>query len=499
MLDFIFYRDINGKNRLFYDVKGETFTSSSTLDRLLSEILYKPKANLQSIKDFIWTFSIHPQDTFYEGIHRVPPGYKLFLEDGSISVQRWWKPENIKIDYTLSLEEAKIRFNQILEKSVEKCIEDKDNIGCELSGGFDSSSIFCIASQKSKSITALTMEFDNKEANEQDYANSVFQHCSKKEDIHYKVKSDCIDYKNKYTMKYNYDLNPHWPIWTTFTMKSHILEYLLANDIKTVLNGQFGDPILYSTPNVLEIYLYQRKIFRFFKELFYLEKPFRWIYKFLKKKLLLLLNPKLKENIKKFLKRRNKDIHQNKYYDFYFDLSSFKDYEINKRIINLLTNANFYMFVDSNFSRSVSDKYNIEFCSPYGDKDLIEFMLTLPPTYLYSMGNRRNFHGFCMQKILPKKLINRRDKAFFSQTIIDQIHAIDRKLLWKNATIVSMGIVTYEYIMALEKKFSMQTISSQDRSLYWRMINIEYWYTLNPHLNKSEFAPNPYVLESCKD
>jgi len=497
MLDF-FHRDINGKNRLFYDVKGKTFTSSSTLDQLLSEISYKPKANLLSIKDFIWTSAINPQETFYEGIYRVPPGYKLSLENDSISVRRWWKPENIKVDYTLSLEEAKVRFNQLLEKSVEKCIEDKDNIGCELSGGFDSSSIFCIASQKSRSIIALTMEFDNKEANEKDYANSVFQHCSKNSDKHYKVKSDCIDYKNKYSMKYNYNLNPHWPIWTTFTMKSHILEYLLANDIKTVLNGQFGDPILYSTPNVIELYLYQRKIFRFFKELFYVEKPFVWIYKFLKKRLVPLLNQKLKANIKKIIKRKDRDIYQSKHYKFYPDLSNFKDYEINKRIINLLTNANFYMYVDSNFSRSVSDKYHIDFCSPYGDKDLIEFMLTVPPTYLYSMSNRRNFHGFCMQNILPKKVLDRRDKAFFSQTIIEQINTIDQKLLWKNATIISMGIITYKDVMALEKKFSMQTMSSQDRSLYWRMINIEYWYALNPYLDKSEFAPNPYVLESCK-
>jgi len=493
--DFEFKCPINGQKRLFYDVKSN-FTSASTLEKLLSKISYKPKVNITAIEDFIWTSSLHPEETFYYGINRVPPGYKLFIENNKIKIKRWWKPENIKIDHTISFDKAKEKFKILFEEAIQECISNKETVGCELSGGFDSSSVFAIASRHKSKIVALTMDFKGGNADEREYASSVFHYCSKDYDQHYRIRSDLIDYKNKYNMKYNYNLNPHWPIWTTFTMKAPLIEYLVENEIDTVLTGQFGDNLLYSSDKMIMYNLYQKKIFKFIKELFYLDNPLTFISREVKKYFLSLINNDIKYYTKKLIKKKEKEKRK---YDFYMDLKTFKDREINKRIINLLTNANFYMYIDSSISKASSDRFNINFCSPFANQKFIEFMLKVPPEYLYSKGNRRYFHAMVMKDILPKQIINRKDKASFSQTILEQINAIDRKQLWKKSTIISMEIVTYEYIMKLEEQFEKKTISSQDRSLYWRMINIEYWYALNPYLDKSEFAPNPYVLESCKE
>jgi uncharacterized membrane-anchored protein YjiN (DUF445 family) len=281
-------------------------------------------------------------------------------------------------------------------------------------------------------------------------------------------------------------------------MKAPILEYILSHNIKHIFNGQFGDQLLYASPSYILYNLKQKKYFKFIKELFSLNQPIRFVYINIKKIIIKSLSNSTKQKIKTFLK---KEIKENVPDDEYLkamqeEMNQYSDYDINKRIINLLTHSNYYMYVDNSFSRAAADKYDIFFKSPFGNQKLIEFMLTVPPNYLYSLGNKRFFHAEVMKELLPEKLLKRTTKAEFSENIKLQINAINRDKLWENATIVSMDFFTKDELYQFEKKYIDNTITMQERQMYWRMINIEYWYALNPHLDKSQYPPNPYIVNN---
>jgi asparagine synthase (glutamine-hydrolysing) len=496
----LFKRHINGSNTLFYYTEQGVFIQAETLDDLFAKIDNQFSPNLNAIESFLWNVSLHPEETFYTSVKRVPPGYELYIDDDkNIEIKRWWNPFAFKIDYDMDFETAKSTFVKLFKNSIDELVYNSSNqIGCELSGGFDSSSVFCAASKTDVNITALTMDFVGGNGDEREYASLVYGHCANDNTTHYRVKPNLLDFKNQYNMKYNYTLGPHWPIWVTYTMKAQILEYILSHNIKHIFNGQFGDQLLYASPSYILYNIKQKKYFKFIKELFYLNQPIRFVYINIKKIIIKSLSNSTKQKIKIFLK---KEIKENVPDDEYLkamqeEMNQYSDYDINKRIINLLTHSNYYMYVDNSFSRAAADKYDIFFKSPFGNQKLIEFMLTVPPNYLYSLGNKRFFHAEVMKELLPEKLLKRTTKAEFSENIKLQINAINRDKLWENSTIVSMGFFTKDELCQFEKKYIDNTITMQERQMYWRMINIEYWYALNPHLDKSQYPPNPYIVNN---
>jgi asparagine synthase (glutamine-hydrolysing) len=488
---FKFKRDIIGNKRLFYTKKPFLFNESS-IETIILDNSLSPKVNLNAIKEFISTASINPNETFYSGIYRVPPGYELLYDGQEIRVSRWWKPWNFKIDYSTSYDEFLERFRVLFEKSVESCIGTSAVIGCELSGGFDSSSVFCIASKrKNIDIITLTMKFSDSNADEISFAKDAYLHCKSNRAKHIFIDSDNLDYSNTYDMKYNYALTPHWPIWVTFTMKIPKLDVILNNKLQTVLTGQMGDHLLYGSSTSINNYFYRGKYLSFIKELFYVQKPKKHIKTVLSQS----MNPKLKYFLKKILKKKITKF-DNKQNNNDVDLNSYKSIEVNKQMIQLLTSNHFLMYLDNTFMSAVKDKYNINFCSPFANQELIEFMLTVPPEYIYSMQNHRSFHSEAMKHVLPNSILKRRKKAIFNNIIKQQIDSINRNKLWENATIISMGLFTKDELYKLENKYVDNTISARERNIYWRMINIEYWYALNPYLDKSQYPPNPYILDS---
>jgi asparagine synthase (glutamine-hydrolysing) len=166
-----------------------------------------------------------------------------------------------------------------------------------------------------------------------------------------------------------------------------------------------------------------------------------------------------------------------------------------RRIVHGLTSALFQMSRYNNFSPAVKEKYGISFVSPFANRELIEFMLSVPPEYRYHLGNRRYFHGQAMKGVLPDSIIERRDKAEFSIIVRQQIDAIDADKLWAEPAIEKMGLMKRETILAHADAYKTGQIKPQDFNRYWRMINVEYWYALNPYLDKSQYPPNPYIVD----
>jgi len=469
------------------------------------EELLKPSSisvNIYAVQDFLWYGAIQSDATMYQDIYKVPNGYTL-QNDGTLLQSIDYT--SISLDHSLTFKSASSKFRQIFETATQKLIDPSKMIGCQLSGGFDSSSVYGVAMKYTDNIVALSMDFTHKSCDERDYIDAVMDLYNKTEII----REDCtaLDYKYQYHMKWNYDLNPHWPIWVTFTMLAPLMEAVREKNIDTVLTGQLGDHTLAGNQASIINHLYRGKISDFIREVSYLNHPKRYIQNHFKSKLKDKIGEVNFNRLKMLLGKAvvppaNENIFGEKVPSASFvDAVEDKIFQWadQKRIVHALTSSFFHMSRYSSFSNAVYEKHGIKFLSPFEDEELIKFMLSVPPEYRYSMGNKRHLHADAMKDILPPKVLNRRDKAEFSVIVRQQIDAIDREKLWQDPVLVKMGLIKLETIKAHEQAYISGKMKPRDFNRYWRMINIEYWYALNPYLDKSEFAPNPYVLESCKD
>ncbi len=95
--------------------------------------------------DFVTQSEENPNSTFYKYIKKVPPAHILEYEGGQLTITRYWE-----MDIHRSLPEQTddtyiAEFTVLLQQAVECRIPDDINIGSEVSGGIDCTSVASIA------------------------------------------------------------------------------------------------------------------------------------------------------------------------------------------------------------------------------------------------------------------------------------------------------------------------------------------------------------------
>ena len=184
-------------------------------------------------------------ETMFEGIQRLGPGHHLTISsDGQPTIKRYWKPENIKINHRISDVEAIETFRLLFDQAISERIDGQRVVGCELSGGLDSSSILTWLKKYYPSLhtTALSMTFESLDkCNETAYVELI----EKKYDLSLvKIPVDKLDYRRARDLESYYRLNPYWPIFITNTLGLPLVEAAKEKGIRTILTGQGGDHLM---------------------------------------------------------------------------------------------------------------------------------------------------------------------------------------------------------------------------------------------------------------
>ncbi|MGE5102530.1 MAG: asparagine synthase-related protein, partial [Deltaproteobacteria bacterium] len=113
--------------------------------------------------------------TVYEGVARLPAGHYALMEDGKLTVERWWNPVFVE-DAVADFDELRGEFNRLLRESVMRLLDGRST-GCFLSGGTDSSTVAGIVTELS-GVPARTFSigFDAKGYDEMEYARITARH-----------------------------------------------------------------------------------------------------------------------------------------------------------------------------------------------------------------------------------------------------------------------------------------------------------------------------------
>ncbi len=154
-------RDGMGLNPCFYRWDGRVFLMSPSLDAILGQPDVEPHFNRVVIAEYLQnTLASHQVDeTFYEGVRRLPSAHALTLRRGRLATRQYWNPVPPGFSWA-SLEETS-EFPAVLERAVGRCVAAGADC-LALSGGFDSIGLAALAAGQGpggQRLHALSLRF----------------------------------------------------------------------------------------------------------------------------------------------------------------------------------------------------------------------------------------------------------------------------------------------------------------------------------------------------
>ncbi len=467
-------RDPLGIKALYYAKNNDKYYFSPDVSDLFKLAAVDKKPNLKSMRTMLECQAVDHSETMYEGIYRLPPGCTLTINKGRESIERYWYPEKIETNYSISEEEASQRLKTIFEKTVERETGSLEETAFELSGGLDSSSVVSILAKKEdpSSVSSYSLGFKDVDCDESDYVDAVLHDYPLR---HTTIPVSELDYKKKYSLEYLYTLSPDWPITITFAMSIPMVEKMREDGKKIVLTGQGGDHLFAGTPYMMSDLFRRGRFIALYRELKHYKRPLRvWRDYALRP----VLNPKFVEILRRLLgkkpaERTREQLCSKMDADFVSDISN----PAKKFDLDMITTALYTTLMDGNLFHCMEKHFDIEYRHPFFDRELVEFVLSLPPEFKYRQRKIKWIWRKAMEGILPDKVRERGDKAEFSEVLMRQIDAVDLDVLLGDPCIVKLGLIERSvldtYIESYRERSKKHTVA------LWTAINVEYWYGYN--------------------
>jgi asparagine synthase (glutamine-hydrolysing) len=140
-------RDALGAEELYYCLDIHHFIATSRISILLAHPAVKPRLNELKVAEFLALRFDDNVNTFYDSIFHLPPAHCLLVKGDSSRTWRYWDVDpEAQIRYARH-EEYSEHYRELITESVRCHIRSAYPVGISLSGGLDSPSLTCLASQ----------------------------------------------------------------------------------------------------------------------------------------------------------------------------------------------------------------------------------------------------------------------------------------------------------------------------------------------------------------
>jgi asparagine synthase (glutamine-hydrolysing) len=172
-------RDPIGVRPFFHAFHEGSFLFGSELQQLLCVPGFRRKPNERMIGDFLASEVDLRQGTFFENVHRLPPGCFAWVREGTLQVTPYWDIDPARRTNLKGDDACGERFRDLFTKAVRKNLHAGLPVGCNLSGGLDSSSIVCVADRLRKSdgavspLPTFSLTFGDKACDESPHIKAV--------------------------------------------------------------------------------------------------------------------------------------------------------------------------------------------------------------------------------------------------------------------------------------------------------------------------------------
>ncbi|MDY6864658.1 MAG: asparagine synthase (glutamine-hydrolyzing) [Halobacteriota archaeon] len=425
---FLFARDRFGKKPLHYSYINDTFIFGSEIKSLLEHPNVKRRISKASIQKYFLYGYIPAPDTIFSDIYKIMPGeYLIFYKkDGKIEKRYYWKPRFIQ---------EKGIFNDLVKKtetllssSIERRLISDVPLGVFLSGGVDSSLIVALMSKyvDPKNIKTYSIGFREEAFDESTYSTKVAEIFHT--DHHLKVFSanECLDAINEI-----YEFLDE-PLADPSIIPTYLLSKFAKEDITVALGGDGGDELFggypkYYVHNYLRYYeilpLFTQKIIQKIIGLIPTSPDNRFLNYKIKRMFLGLKYPPVIRNqiwvgpfeideLKKLLLK-----------DYFVNSELFKDIELHQSMFDCNTSDVLSNMLYLDIRLMLQDMYlvkvdrasmatSLEVRCPFLDKELSEFVFTIPSSYKVKGFKTKYMLKKIAEKHLPNEIVYRGKKGF---------------------------------------------------------------------------------------
>ena len=138
-------RDRVGIKPLYWAQCGTTVLFASEAKAFLAHPAFRAEIDPTEIDELLSFRYVAGEASLLKGVRQVQPGHRLTITPGGVTATRYWSIPDHPEKLRLSLDDAVDRLDHVLGRSVQSQLRSDVNVGCQLSGGIDSSLVAVVA------------------------------------------------------------------------------------------------------------------------------------------------------------------------------------------------------------------------------------------------------------------------------------------------------------------------------------------------------------------
>ena len=227
-------RDRVGKKPLHYTRNRHGLAFASEARALLADPEFAARPNLEAILHYLSYQCVPAPLSGFDGVQKLPPAHYLLVEDGQVSVRRYWRLK-YGTKRRVSEDEAREELTDRLKEAVRIRLMSDVPLGAFLSGGIDSGAVVALMSQVGTGrVKTFSIGFEQKEYDELRFARRVATRYGT--DHHeFVVRPDAAAILPKIVWHYSE------PYADSSAIPTYYLAQLTRQHVTVALNGDAGD------------------------------------------------------------------------------------------------------------------------------------------------------------------------------------------------------------------------------------------------------------------
>ena len=161
-------RDRVGIKPLYWAQCGRTMLFASEAKAFLAHPAFRAEIDPAGIDELLAFRYVAGDASLLKGVRHVQPGHRLTITPDGVTEARYWSIPDCPGKLRLSQEDAVDRLGALLGRSVQLQLRSDVPVGCQLSGGVDSSLITVVArSHQHGDLNAFSIVFDEPQVSEE--------------------------------------------------------------------------------------------------------------------------------------------------------------------------------------------------------------------------------------------------------------------------------------------------------------------------------------------
>lgn len=424
----ILARDPMGARTLYYCSLRNTFLFASEIKALLVHPLVEARPDEHSLAE--WLFQVpdyaDESNTFFQNISRVPPSCMVIVTPGGTKLQRYWDFNPQKTLRLGSYDEYVEAYRDCFGKAVKNRLRSASPVAITVSGGLDSSSIYCMAQHlgtPAAGFFGIGLVGDHPTTNELVYQQAI--------ENKYGIKLEKVPFSTTDAMGMPGKDVWHcegpflkWDIWRDLFRRAQ------ARGARVVLSGFYGDQLLQNPQYLLDLFFG----FRWVTMSRHLNQYYKWWEGETRKDLTRDLAQHLKgylipEVVRPHYHRlrrrfRSHNVERLPWYSDRFVAQATRTEQASILMDIPACRAHAKVLYQHVRSKIASTRMELEIKSdammqcvvgyPFRDRHLISLLMAMPGEAVYAEGYR-GIHRDAMRGILPDLIRERHTKAAFHE------------------------------------------------------------------------------------